>query len=265
MTFRRIATIVALLVTGVLVKLGVFYGLGALGVDTIPSGLLSGAASLAALVGAGLWLDRHWPDFRDQTFDLLPRRAIHFSQFLRGLALGLLMFGAVWSMALLLGGIHLKAKPLGALHWLGVTGVVLLGTVINAAWEEVAFRGWTFAAAAKLLPARHVALLIGTLFGLLHLVNPHPSVAAIVSICFAGWLLGFALIATRSIALPLGLHTGWNLLQSLLTSKLFWEVTRHDTWWRSGGKWGLEASLPGIAVTGLVAAAFAWRAWRLDR
>lgn len=256
----RIALILAFLVGTIGLKI-----LGAklaqrLGVPPLYRELVSGSLALAALVLAGIIVDRSWPSFRDQRFRLWLTPLGGRDGLLGGVGIGVLMVVAAWGTMWLLGGVHVSLKARSLSSWLGLTGYLVIATLINAAWEEYVFRGWPFAAAAKMLPASLVVLLIGALFGLAHYLSPHPSWAAILSTSFAGWMLGFALLASGGIALPLGIHTGWNLTKSLLTTKLFWNVRWHPETWRSGGTWGFEASVPAIAVTALAAALFAWRA-----
>jgi xanthosine utilization system XapX-like protein len=94
----------------------------------------------------------------------------------------------------------------------------------------------------------------GLAFGLVHVLNPEWSAASLASVSLAGLLLGWTMVASRNLLVPIGLHVAWNLVQSLLTTRQFWEVTRAEDVWLSGGREGLEASAAGLTITGLGAA-----------
>ena len=131
--------------------------------------------------------------------------------------------------------------------------VIFVGTLLSAAWEEFTFRGWPFLAGVHVVGPHAVAIGIGILFGSVHVLNPNWTVAAVVSVCAAGWLLSYAMLAFRSIAVAIGLHVGWNFTQSILTSKRLWTYSTHDNRWLSGGEYGLEASAVGIVMTAAAA------------
>ena len=140
----------------------------------------------------------------------------------------------------------------------GTIGSLLLTTVLNAAWEEYAFRGWAFSACVNRFGPHPVALGIGTIFGLVHLLNPNATWMAVVSVAAAGWLIGYAMLASRNIVAAIGIHVGWNVTQSVLTTDRLWIVERSASPLLSGGAYGLEASLPGLLVTLLAAVVAAW-------
>jgi hypothetical protein len=77
----------------------------------------------------------------------------------------------------------------------------------------------------------------------------------------AAILLGLCYLRTRSLALPIGLHLGWNWAQGSLlgfgvsgTTEVqgLWRPVFHGRpEWLTGGAFGLEASLPCALVCGL--------------
>jgi len=110
------------------------------------------------------------------------------------------------------------------------------------------------------------------LFALLHWGNPgmHGSTRAwaTLTIGLSAILLGLCYLRTRSLALPIGLHLGWNWAQGSLlgfgvsgttdTRGLWTPVFRDRPEWLTGGAFGLEASLPCALVCGLAI----WVVWR---
>jgi len=115
-------------------------------------------------------------------------------------------------------------------------------------------RGWAFSACVARFGPHPVALGIGTTFGLVHLLNPNVTWMAVVSVAAAGWLIGYVMLASRNIVAAIGIHVGWNVTQSMLTSERLWVVERGSSSLLSGGAYGLEASLPGLVVTFVAAA-----------
>jgi membrane protease YdiL (CAAX protease family) len=80
-------------------------------------------------------------------------------------------------------------------------------------------------------------------------------------------LFGFCYLRTRSLALPIGLHLGWNWAQGSLlgfgvsgttdTKGLWTPVFHGRPEWLTGGAFGLEASLPCAFVCGVAI----WLVW----
>jgi membrane protease YdiL (CAAX protease family) len=169
---------------------------------------------------------------------------------------GVAMFAIAFGTASLLGGIHVTWAGVAPVAVAGTVGSILLTTILNAAWEEYAFRGWAFSACVARFGPHPVALGIGTIFGLLHLLNPNVTWVAVVSVAAAGWLIGYVMLASGNIIAAIGIHVGWNITQSLLTTDRLWIVERGLSPLVSGGAYGLEASVPGLVIT-LVAAGVA--------
>lgn len=223
-----------------------------------------GVLLLGAVMALTALVQRKRPALQHPDLVLLPtvsRKTLVLG--LWGLLAGTSLFAATFSTVLATGGIQVAWRPV---PWLSLAGTLLVAfaaTVLNAAWEEYTFRGWAFSICAKAVGPHTVAIGLGVAFGMAHLFNPKWTFAAIASVALAGFLLSYAMLASRNIALPVGLHVGWNFTQSLLTSSRFWDVTRGANPWLSGGPWGLEASAAGIGITALgTAMALVWFLWR---
>lgn len=102
-------------------------------------------------------------------------------------------------------------------------------------------------------------ILSSTVFGILHLANPHASAMAVGGIVLAGLFLGFAYLQTRQLWLSIGLHTGWNFFEGVVfgfpvSGLPFFHlpeisVSGPDLW--TGGAFGPEAGLvliPSLAL-----------------
>ena len=127
--------------------------------------------------------------------------------------------------------------------------------------EELLFRGYAFQRAVRGLGKTNALLLFGLLFVVMHWTNPGMTgsvkIWASLNIGLASVLLGLAWIKTESLAMPFGIHLGWNWAQGSLLgfgvsghkSQGFWTPVFNDLpQWFTGGDFGLEASLPGATV-----------------
>jgi len=128
-------------------------------------------------------------------------------------------------------------------------------------FEELLFRGYAFQRAIRGLGNTNALLVFGLFFVVVHWSNPGMTGAtkvwASINIGLASVLLGLAWIKTRSLAMPFGIHLGWNWAQGSLLGfgvsghkpQGFWTPVYNDLpQWFTGGDFGLEASLPGVIV-----------------
>lgn len=183
-----------------------------------------------------------------------------------GSAAALLVLALIW----LAGGVVLELDPARSLAAL-LHGAYLY--LFVALFEETLFRGFVF---QRLLDGAGVwvaQLLLGLLFASSHWGNPSMQGATLVwasvELFLGAILLGLAYLRTRSLALPVGLHLGWNWAQGHL---LGFGVSgfAHAGWfrpqfqdrpeWLTGGAFGFEASAMAVLVDLLMIAAL-WR-WK---
>jgi membrane protease YdiL (CAAX protease family) len=171
----------------------------------------------------------------------------------------------------------LVVKGLGGFHWERTAGIgtrqlltgawIFLGVAFN---EEILARGYPFQRLTEGAGPWVGQLTFAALFALLHWGNPGMHGAtrawATLNIGLAAILLGFCWLRTRSLALPIGVHLGWNWTQgNLLGFGVSGTTDQAGAWtpvfhgrpeWLTGGAFGLEASLPcallcGAAILGL--------------
>jgi membrane protease YdiL (CAAX protease family) len=171
-------------------------------------------------------------------------------------------------LILAIGGVRFELDPARSLGHLAF-GLYLFASV--AAVEEILFRGFLFQRLVAGLGAWPAQLLLAALFALAHWGNPGMAgmtkVLATIDIALAAIMLGLAWLRTRSLALPIGLHLGWNWTQGHL---LGFGVSGMDLtgWlhpvfqglptWLTGGEFGPEASVFGI-VADFVMLAVVWK------
>lgn len=171
-----------------------------------------------------------------------------------GLATALLAAAMIWAA----GGVHFELDPARSL---ALIGYGLYTFLFVALFEEVLFRGFVFqrlVAGAGVWPAQ---IGLGVLFASSHWGNPDMQgvalVVASVELFLGAVLLGLAYLRTRSLALPIGIHLGWNWAQGHL---LGFDVSGFDQggWlrpvlqdqpqWLTGGSFGLESSVFAVVV-----------------
>lgn len=135
------------------------------------------------------------------------------------------------------------------------------GFVLGAFLEELLHRGFIFQRLIDGLGVWPAQLLIATLFTLGHWGNPGmQGVTQIISSMdlFIGSLLfGLAYIKTGSLAMPIGLHIGWNWFQGNIlgfsvsgyeANGLLSPVFNDTPLWLTGGEFGPEASIFSVLV-----------------
>ncbi|HYE44074.1 MAG TPA: CPBP family intramembrane glutamic endopeptidase [Caulobacteraceae bacterium] len=192
---------------------------------------------------------------------------------LRELAIGMALGTALMlapALFLAIGG-WVDFRPTGT----GASGllqaVLLMAGVAIA--EELLFRGVLFQRLIDAFGVWPAQLLLAGLFVLTHLGNPGmegaTKVWAGVNIFAASLLFGMAYLRTRSLALPIGLHFMANVTQGIVLGfgvsgasepSLLAPGFLVQADWLTGGRFGLEASLPGlVAVLGLLLLVWRWR------
>ena len=205
------------------------------------------------LSGVGLRLDATW-----------------LRQVLGGVAFGAMEMLAVAALILLAGGVRFELDPargfaaLAHGAWI-FTWVALL--------EELLFRGFVFQRLVDGIGALPALLLAAALFSLAHWDNPGMDGSTLVWATLdnglGAVLLGLAYLRTGSLALPIGIHFGWNWTQGSLlgfdVSGLAQAGWLHphqlaSPQWLSGGAFGPEASVFAVVVDA-AAVLLLWR-WK---
>jgi uncharacterized protein len=181
-------------------------------------------------------------------------------EFLSGTLGGLLLMVIVALTVRALGGFHWEPSP-NPLSALGYGAWIFLAVAFS---EEISYRGYAFQRLAEGLGHWGALGLAGAFFAYGHWANPGMTGAtriwATLNIGLAGVLLGLCFLKTRSLALPMGLHLGWNWTQGsmlgfgvsgLRIESMMRPVFHGRPEWLTGGAFGLEASLPCAVFTTL--------------
>jgi membrane protease YdiL (CAAX protease family) len=135
-----------------------------------------------------------------------------------------------------------------------------------AVMEEILFRGVVYRITEEAL-GTNLALLISTLlFGVLHVTNANANLLSVASAGVGGILLAITFTLTRSLWVPIFLHTGWNFAQVFYGTRLsgmddfavFLNGRLEGPVLLTGGDFGVENSLFAILVC-LVASGILYR------
>jgi len=127
--------------------------------------------------------------------------------------------------------------------------------------EELLFRGFLFQRLMAGIGEWPTLILMSALFAAGHLTNPEVNqdtiVFATLDIMLGAIVFGLAYIKTKSLALPIGLHLGWNWVQGNVfgfnvsghdhVGLLVPTITDHPAW-LTGAGFGPEATVFAVAV-----------------
>jgi hypothetical protein len=207
------------------------------------------------VLSAGLRFDRRW-----------------LLEFLLGSAGGVLLLLLVALAVRGADAFHWEPNPSRSASLLLSGAGTFLGVAFN---EELIFRGYPFQRLTQgFLGRLGTLVLFGLFFAYAHWQNPGMAGAtrfwATLNIALAAILLGLAWIRTGSLALPIGIHLGWNWCQGpLMGFKV--SGTEAGGWfkpvlhpgspdWIHGGVFGLEGTLAcAVLCAGACVLVWFWR------
>jgi hypothetical protein len=121
----------------------------------------------------------------------------------------------------------------------------------GALGEEIAFRGFTLQFLMRGYGRWAAILGIAALFGVLHAGNPGATTMSTINTAGFGVVFGMAVLRSRDLWLPAGIHFAWNTALPFFgvgLSGITIKVTGYELIWRagdlwSGGLYGPEASV----------------------
>lgn len=168
------------------------------------------------------------------------------------------------------GGVSFELDPARSVTTLAYASYLFLSVAL---FEETLFRGFVFQRLVAGAGVWIAQIALGLLFATSHWGNPDMHGAtfvwASIELFMGAVLLGLAYLRTRSLALPIGIHFGWNFA---LGSLMGFDVSGFEQagWlqpllldrpeWLTGGRFGPEASIFAVVVDSLLIALL-WR-WK---
>ena len=239
-------------------------------------------ALIPTLLIIGRWVDRR--PFSDYGYHWGRRWLIDL---IFGLLLGSALMTGVFVVEYLAGWVEIVGfmhAPASLSFAAGILSALIL-FICTAFLEETMMRGYLLHNLAEGLNFKFwnptVALILAwiitsSIFGLLHLGNPHATVVSSASIAMAGLFLGLGYILTGDLALPVGVHLTWNFFQgnvfgfpvsgTSVNSVSFIAIKQRgpETW--TGGAFGPEAGIMGLIAIAIGALlVLGWVRWRTGR
>jgi hypothetical protein len=131
-----------------------------------------------------------------------------------------LIFGFLIGTALVTLWLSMSALT-GHVHWIRVpengaaTAAITLSAYLALAWrEELAFHGYPLRRLQQPFGVWGAQLIVAAVFALEHMVGGWTWMRALFGAGVGSILFGMAAIATRGLAVPIGLHAAWNFWQS---------------------------------------------------
>jgi hypothetical protein len=169
---------------------------------------------------------------------------------LTGIALGIAAAALAILPAVALGMAHFRYSANADVSWRGALFTPML-LFSGALGEEIAFRGFTLQYLMRGYGRWAAILGIAALFGVLHAGNPGATTMSTINTAGFGAVFGMAVLRSRDLWLPVGIHFAWNTALPFLgvgLSGITIKVTGYELIWRagdlwSGGLYGPEASV----------------------
>jgi membrane protease YdiL (CAAX protease family) len=121
-----------------------------------------------------------------------------------GVAIGLFL---VTTWAAVIGALHVPRT---------VSPLWMITYILLAAREEVSFHGYPLRRLCDRIGYWPAQLTIAILFALEHKIAGWTWLAAFAGAAFGSLMFGAVAIATRGLAVPIGMHAAWNFGQSIL-------------------------------------------------
>lgn len=186
--------------------------------------------------------------------------------FIAGNIFAILSMGFIVSISILMGWFNISEINFilfDAGFISGLLSTLALMTAVSI-WEEAYFRsylitnlkeGFSFIKFDKRVPVVIAVIISSALFGAAHISNLNATWFSTFNIAIAGVVLAYPYIATKSLAIPVGMHLSWNYFQGVVfglpvsgqalePAILQFENSGPDLF--TGGSFGPEAGLIGI-------------------
>ncbi len=166
-----------------------------------------------------------------------------------GIASALLAVALIWAT----GGVRLELDPARSI---GMLAYGVYAYLFVALFEETLFRGFAFQRFVAGAGPWIAQIALGLVFAASHWGNSNMQgttmLFASIELFLGAVLLGLAFLRTRSLALPIGIHFGWNWahghvmgfgVSGVEHAGWFKPVLLDNPEWMTGGAFGPEASV----------------------
>lgn len=177
--------------------------------------------------------------------------------YLTGLIVGALMFGAGVLICWLTGTLEYKGMVLGSN--IGMVLFFFLGFIFQGMSEEVLLRGYFMVSLAAKKSVVVAILLNSVLFALMHILNNGISILPLINLTLFGIFASVYMLCTENIWGVCAIHSIWNFVQgnvfgiavsgTKINATVFSFESNSTNTLINGGEFGLEG---GLAVTAVL-------------
>jgi membrane protease YdiL (CAAX protease family) len=156
-----------------------------------------------------------WDGIQPADIGAAPRRA-SIGRLLLGFAIGLLLVAAQSGLFATVAHVRwVRSDVSGYTPMLSALAAYLL----LASREELAFRGYPLRRLGRSLGLWAAQFIVATVYALEHRAGGYSWTNALFGAFVGSLLFGMAALATRGLALPIGLHAAWNFGQWIIGEK----------------------------------------------
>ncbi|CAN5158819.1 hypothetical protein BH23VER1_BH23VER1_03260 [soil metagenome] len=211
--------------------------------------------SLGAFILTVLLLRRESLSLEDVGVALRSRSPVRF---VIGFLLGLILVASNFGIIALTTGMRLSWAPEASL---AATMITLVSFCVGSCGEELGFRGYPLRRLERAYGLWGAQAIVAVAFAIYHVWVGWPWMSALVGTGVGSLLFGMAAIASRGLALPIGLHAAWGFGGWTMGGKGFWKAVSPE-----GPSSGGRISGSYLAVAGLGILAFwLWHQRNLKR
>jgi membrane protease YdiL (CAAX protease family) len=186
-------------------------------------------------------------------------RRVWALQALIGFGLGLLLVGTMFLIELAAG--WLVPREVAAAGAAAALAVGLGRALLVAAIEETIFRGLILEYLRRPIGTLWAVAVSSIAFAAVHGFNSNATPLALINLAVAGALFALAYLVGRGLALPIGLHAGWNWFEGSVfgfpvsgsTRDSMLQPSVSGPEWATGGAFGPEGGVVGLVAMGIVA------------
>jgi uncharacterized protein len=169
--------------------------------QTLVIGAITGAGSLALTV-----LFMRWDGLRLRDVGALPNRG-SAGRLAIGFMIGLSLVVLHSYLVGVVGHVRLVRTAAASFEQ---TGLIFLGYLLLSAREELSFHGYPLRRLQSVLGIWPAQAMIAAVFAIEHMAGGWSYSQALWGAAMGSLLFGMASIATRGLAVPIGIHAAWN-------------------------------------------------------
>ena len=176
-------------------------------------------------------------------------------KYLRGLLIGLLMFGATVAILAAFGAVTPETNEAGAASsaGLGISILLILGWIVQGAAEEALIRGFLFPVIGLRYGTMIAIVVSSLLFAALHLLNPNLAFIPLLNLALFGVFAALFALYEGGLWGVFAIHSAWNWAQgnlfgfevsgSAAGSTAIFDMMEVGPDWLTGGAFGPEGGL----------------------